>query len=90
MSAVDGTVWGGKDVGAIPTFWIGHKTKHTHTDNTMTPYELRFNIFQLAQAIVLEKYHCEKENNPDVEFPQFSYFEKYARNINTFVSRDTQ
>lgn len=56
----------------------------------MTPYELRFQIFQQAQAIVLEKYHCEKENNPNVEFPQFSDFERYARNINIFISRDTQ
>lgn len=31
MSAVDGTVWGGEDAGAIPAFWIGLSAKHTQT-----------------------------------------------------------
>lgn len=54
----------------------------------MNPYALRFEIFKEAQTLILEKYHCEKEKNDSVEFPDFRDIENLANRINAFVSQD--
>ncbi len=54
----------------------------------MTPYELRFQIFQQAQAHVLEEYHHRKEMDASAPFPSYEEIEALAKKINTFVSQD--
>lgn len=56
----------------------------------MTPYELRFQIFQQAQAHVLEEYHSklerQKDTDPLVPFPSYEEIEDLARKIKNFVA----
>ena len=48
----------------------------------MTPYELRFQIFQQAQAHLIEEYH----SDDNIEFPSYEDIEALAKKINNFVS----
>ena len=63
----------------------------------MTPYELRFQIFQQAVGLADMEYQSQygaasmwNENNPvKVDyptFPSYEYIEELANKINTFVS----
>jgi len=66
----------------------------------MTPYELRFNIFQEAEALADRQYQSEyaavtmwneKQINSNnlkefPTFPTFEYIQQLAENINNFVS----
>lgn len=55
----------------------------------MTPYELRFQIFQQAQAHLFEEYHSKlerhKDTDPPVPFPSYEEIESLARKIKNFV-----
>lgn len=55
----------------------------------MTPYELRFQIFQQAQAHLSEEYHSKlerhKDTDPPVPFPSYEEIESLARKIKNFV-----
>ena len=42
-SAVDGTVWGGEDVGSIPTFWITSFSTGTLDKKIQIPYNNKGN-----------------------------------------------
>jgi len=63
----------------------------------MTPYELRFEIFKLANGLAQDEYQCkfslvEQWNNENSvkmdypEFPTYTEIEKLADKINSFVS----
>jgi len=66
----------------------------------VTPYELRFNIFQEAEALADRQYQSEyaavtmwneKQCNSNnwkefPTFPTFEYIQQLAENINNFVS----
>ena len=67
----------------------------------MTPYELRFNIFQEAEALADRQYQSEyaavtmwNENNSEKReyptFPTFEYIQQLAENINNFVSSNSK
>lgn len=56
----------------------------------MTPYELRFCIFQHAQAHLLEEYHNKIDTSNPVQFPNYEQISILAEKINNFVSRDTK
>lgn len=73
---------------------------HKHTrSKTMTPYELRFQIFNQAYAYANDEYLAAYNtvdnwnNNPKAtamrsypEFPTYDYIEALADKINNFVS----
>lgn len=66
---------------------------HTHSRikiMSLTPYELRFNIFQLAQSHLLEEYHNKIDTSNPVQFPNYEQISILAEKINNFVSRDTK
>jgi hypothetical protein len=62
----------------------------------MTPYELRFKIFEQANCLAQDKYHSSfaraemlSKDDPNVEFPVFPTYEQIeelANKINNFVS----
>jgi hypothetical protein len=63
----------------------------------MTPYELRFQIFQQANGLAQDEYHAKfavaeqwnKENSVKMDYPEFPSYaeiEKLADKINSFVS----
>jgi len=63
----------------------------------MTPYELRFEIFKLANGLAQDEYQCKystayewnKENSVKMDYPEFPSYaeiEKLADKINSFVS----
>lgn len=63
----------------------------------MTPYELRFQIFQQANALAQDEYHAKfavaeqwnKENSNKIDYPEFPSYAKIqelADQINLFVS----
>jgi hypothetical protein len=63
----------------------------------MTPYELRFNIFQEAEALAERHYQSEysavqmwnessSEKREYPKFPTFEYIQELANQINDFVS----
>ena len=69
----------------------------THRSKTMTPYELRFEIFKQAQSLADQEFHAAftvadqwnqinsvKMDYP--EFPSYEYIESLADKINNFVS----
>jgi len=70
----------------------------------MTPYELRFNIFQEAEALADRQYQSEyaavtmwneKQCNSNKlkefpTFPTFEYIKQLAENINNFVSSNSK
>lgn len=65
----------------------------------MTPYELRFKIFEQAQSLAEQQYFTKwsyvdrkreidstyKEDYP--QFPSYDYIEELAEKINSFVSK---
>jgi hypothetical protein len=64
----------------------------------MTPYELRFQIFQQAMGLAESEFHASHEivrqHNEQNErkwdypsYPSYEYIEKLAEKINTFVSQ---
>jgi hypothetical protein len=63
---------------------------HNTQNNNMTPYELRFCIFQHAQAHLLEEYHNKIDTSNPVQFPNYEQISILAEKINNFVSRDTK
>jgi predicted RNA-binding protein (virulence factor B family) len=64
----------------------------------MTPYELRFKIFEQAQTLADQEYHTrfayvdrKKELDPTFnedypQYPTYGYIENLANKINNFVS----
>lgn len=64
----------------------------------MTPYELRFKIFEQAQHLADQEYHTrfayvdrKRELDPSYEqdypqYPDYEYIENLAHKINNFVS----
>jgi hypothetical protein len=52
----------------------------------MTPYELRFYIFQHAQAYLIEEYRNKLETSDSVSFPSYEQISNLAEKLNGFVS----
>ena len=81
--------------------WSITEHTQTHTQRTiqMTPYELRFAIFQQAQTLAHNEYDAAYSSaamwndNPKTtvlmdypEFPSYEYIESLADKMNKFVS----
>jgi len=73
-------------------------THHTQIRRIpMTPYELRFKIFESAQSLADQEYHTrfayvdrKKELDPTFnydypQYPSYEYIERLAEKINSFV-----
>jgi hypothetical protein len=52
----------------------------------MTPFELRYQMFQTAKDMLENEYHAKKNFGEEIEYPSLEKIVKIAKELNSFVS----